>query len=110
VTTAVSVPRSNAKAQALLARAEAHEALARADRLEAAAAALEEENSKPSSGVPTRAVVDRSGLGLALGVSLATVDRLRLAGCPVIFVCEAPRFEVSAVLDWLRRRSVEDGQ
>lgn len=81
--------------------------MAKADRLEAAA--LAEERTEVG-GAPTAAIVDRAGLGAALGVSLATVDRLRLAGCPVLFVSDAPRFEVPAVLQWLRERSLEGGR
>jgi hypothetical protein len=94
---------TRALAQARLVRADAYEALARADRLEAAA--MEEEHSNEVE--PARVALDRNGLGLVLGVSLATVDRLRLAGCPVLWVCESPRFEVAAVLQWLRERSRE---
>ena len=99
---APAVSRVNARAQALLARAEAHDALARADRLEAAALANGENDAEAPPKAP--ALVDRAGTAAALGVSLATVDRLRLAGCPVIWVCGAPRFEIADVLAWLRSR------
>lgn len=49
-------------------------------------------------------LVDRQELARALGVSVSTVDRLREDGMPTVWVVEAPRFEVEAVLVWLRER------
>jgi len=53
---------------------------------------------------PPPALLDRPGLARELGVSPSTVDRLRKEGLPVVMVCESPRFELAAVLSWLRSR------
>lgn len=50
------------------------------------------------------ALLDRRGLAAALGVGLDTLDKLRGQGCPELRVGEAPRFELAAVLSWLRSR------
>ncbi len=50
-------------------------------------------------------LLDRNGLARALGVSTSTVDRLVRTGLPCLLVCEARRFELPAVLEWLRARS-----
>lgn len=50
------------------------------------------------------ALVDRRGLARELGVSVATVDRLRAEGAPELRVGDAPRFRVGDVVDWLRGR------
>jgi hypothetical protein len=62
-----------------------------------------EEVDKPAAP----ALVDRAGLSRALGVSLATVDRLRAEGIPTIWVADSPRFEVAAVVTFLRDRKRE---
>lgn len=49
-------------------------------------------------------LLDRAGLARALGVSTSTVDRLARAGLPCLLVCEAKRFELALVLEWLRNR------
>jgi phage terminase Nu1 subunit (DNA packaging protein) len=50
-------------------------------------------------------LLDRQGLGQALGCSLATVDRLRReVGFPELRVGDGARFELDAVLAWLRNR------
>lgn len=89
-------------------RAIALRAQARALRLQADAADAEAEalelTEESDAGLPSPAAVDRVGLGKALGVSVATIDRMRLAGAPVIWVCDSPRFEVAAVIAWLRER------
>ena len=50
-------------------------------------------------------LLDRGALARALSVSMPTIDRLRRAGMPVVWVVQAPRFELSAVLAWLRDRN-----
>jgi hypothetical protein len=57
-----------------------------------------------SAPVPPPALLDRRGLARELGVSLATVDRLRGEGLPELRVCDAPRFELAEALSWLRAR------
>lgn len=54
---------------------------------------------------PAPALLDRRGLAAALGVSLSSVARLLREGLPRIMVGDSPRFELGAVLDWLRGRS-----
>jgi hypothetical protein len=49
-------------------------------------------------------LLDRVGIGRALDVSVATVDRLVRQGMPCLLVAEARRFELPAVLQWLRAR------
>jgi hypothetical protein len=51
------------------------------------------------------ALLDRAGLARALGVSLATIDRLRGEGMPELRLGDVPRFELDRVLAWLRERS-----
>jgi len=48
------------------------------------------------------ALLDRRGLAHALGCGVDTIDRLRREGCPELTLGDAPRFEVKAVIDWLR--------
>ncbi len=51
------------------------------------------------------ALLDRAGLARALGVAVPTVDRMRqLPDFPELRVGDAPRFELPAVLEWLRGR------
>lgn len=50
------------------------------------------------------ALLDRRGLAHALAVGVDTIDRLRREGCPELTVGDAPRFELEAVLAWLRGR------
>jgi hypothetical protein len=57
---------------------------------------------EPTSDRP--ALLDRVALARALGVSASTVDRLRSEGCPSIRIGDVPRFELDAVLAWLRER------
>ena len=54
---------------------------------------------------PAPELVDRRGLARALFVSLSSVDRLAREGCPCVRVCDSPRFEVAAVIDWLKARA-----
>jgi hypothetical protein len=60
---------------------------------------------EPLLKAPARpALLDRRGLALALGVGLDTVDRMRGEGMPELRVGDAPRFELDAVIAWLRGR------
>jgi hypothetical protein len=54
------------------------------------------------------ALVDRRRRARDLGVSPATVRRLEAGGPPVVRVADSPRFEVAAVLGWLRARTEGD--
>lgn len=54
----------------------------------------------PAAAPP--ALLDRAGLARACTVSVATVDRWAAAGCPVVRIGVAPRFELASVLEWLR--------
>ena len=56
-----------------------------------------------SEGPPP--LLDRAGLGRALDVSIATVDRLVRDGCPFLLVLDSRRFEIDVVKAWLRSRS-----
>lgn len=59
----------------------------------------------PASAPSARpALLDRRGLAAALGCGLDTIDKLRREGLPTLVVGEAPRFELAAVLSWLRSR------
>lgn len=55
-------------------------------------------------GPATPRLHDRSELAEALGCSVPTVDRMRDEGMPEFRVGDSPRFELAAVLDWLRAR------
>src|SRR5688572_5300162 len=51
------------------------------------------------------ALIDRDELATALSVSPSTLDRMRSeANFPELRVGDAPRFELEAVLEWLRGR------
>lgn len=73
---------------------------------ELARAVADELESRGLAASPSTApaVLDRRGLAASLGVGLDTVDRLRREGCPELTVGDAPRFELPAVLGWLRGR------
>lgn len=60
------------------------------------------ERAAPGAGPQ---LLDRNSLARSLGVSTSTVDRLVRTGLPCLLVCEARRFELAAVLEWLRARS-----
>jgi hypothetical protein len=54
---------------------------------------------------PRPALLDRASLATELAVSVAHIDHLRRAPkFPTIYVGEAPRFELAAVLAWLKER------
>jgi hypothetical protein len=56
------------------------------------------------------AVLDRAGLAKALSCSVKTLDRLRAEpGFPELQLLDSPRFELPAVLAWLRARSAAPG-
>lgn len=46
-------------------------------------------------------LLDRSGLAIALGVSVSTIDRLITKGCPFVYVLDSKRFEYEKVMAWL---------
>jgi hypothetical protein len=50
------------------------------------------------------ALLDRRGIAMALNCGLDTIDKLRAEGMPSLRVGDAPRFELEAVLRWLRER------
>lgn len=77
----------------LLAPAELTELVAKA-----VAQALVEHDGRP-------ALLDRSGLAKALTCSTTHVDALRRAGLPTIWLGDAPRFELSEVLSWIRSQN-----
>lgn len=54
------------------------------------------------------ALLDRRGLARALGCSPDQVDRLRREGCPELRLGDVPRFELPAVLAWLRSRGEQE--
>lgn len=54
---------------------------------------------------PATKLLDREGLCQALDISLASLHRLRQeSGFPELKVGDSPRFELEAVLAWLRER------
>jgi len=57
----------------------------------------------PQERPPT--LLDRKQLARELNVSASTVDNLRHKGMPCLKVVDSPRFELEAVLDWLRNRA-----
>lgn len=59
------------------------------------------------SPAPCTSLLARSGLALALGISLATVDRLVVDGCPHVIVSRTKRFDLARVQEWLATRTIE---
>jgi predicted DNA-binding transcriptional regulator AlpA len=53
---------------------------------------------------PAPALLDRNGLAHALGLSVATIDRLARAGLPSVRLIDARRFVLADVLAWLKSR------
>lgn len=51
------------------------------------------------SGLKTRA-----GLAKRLGISLATLNRLRQQGMPCVMLLDSPRYDYDEVLAWLKSR------
>jgi hypothetical protein len=49
-------------------------------------------------------LLDRVALAKALTVSTTTIDRLRTQGLPTVWIIEAPRFDLNAVIAWLREQ------
>lgn len=69
--------------------------------------AVAEALSEPQAHAP--ALLTANSLSDALGVSPRTVRRLTLAGMPTLMVADSPRFELEAVLQWLRDRNQSAG-
>lgn len=60
-------------------------------------------------GAPTRVrLLDRAGAAAALSCSPATVDKLRRAGMPCVYLGDSPRFDVETCVEWLRERGHSD--
>jgi hypothetical protein len=68
---------------------------------DAVAAALAEQREDVSP-----VLMDRSGIGRALGVSPTTVDRLRREGLPCVLIGDSPRFIVASCIEWLHTNRV----
>jgi hypothetical protein len=51
------------------------------------------------------ALLSKKDLARELGICTEGVDRLRREGCPELRVGDLPRFELEAVLGWLRTRA-----
>jgi hypothetical protein len=56
------------------------------------------------------ALIDTNALSRHLGVSSRTVFELRKQGLPVVWLCDSPRFELGACLDWLKARKAPEGK
>lgn len=75
---------------------------AKLDRLLEAVAELRAE--------PTPALLDRMGLAKALSCSTKTLDRLRaLPGFPELMLLDSPRFEIAAVVAFLKANGKGEG-
>lgn len=55
----------------------------------------------PSAGP---GLVTREACARALSISVRSLDTLRAQGLPTVWVLESPRFDVAAVITWLRGR------
>jgi hypothetical protein len=64
-------------------------------------------NDSRSEDGSAPALLDRAGLGRALGASLSTVDRLVRDGCPFIVAGASKRFQLDRVLAWLEARNAK---
>lgn len=53
---------------------------------------------------PRPALLTTEQLARELGVSVATVRRMKCDGMPVVWVVESPRYQLDEVLVWLRSR------
>ena len=62
-------------------------------------------NAAPQGPAEGQQLLDRTGLALALGVSLSTIDRLIAKGCPFVWVLDSRRFEFEKVKAWLYHRT-----
>jgi hypothetical protein len=61
--------------------------------------------AEPSDAVGRPALLDRQGLARELGVSLASLDRLRAEpGFPELRLGDVPRFELVQVVAWVHGR------
>lgn len=85
------------QATALRTQAAVLEALAASEEHDAGEALLGEMVNGPK-------LLDRAGLARAVGKSVASVDRLVREGLPFLAVGDVRRFELDAVLAWLRAR------
>jgi hypothetical protein len=54
-------------------------------------------------------LLDQAGLAYVLNVSQKTVTRLEAEGMPFVKLVEARRYELDAVLSWLRARTEAPG-
>jgi excisionase family DNA binding protein len=57
----------------------------------------------------TDKLLTRADLAKFLQVTTRTVDNLRAKGMPTVMVGASPRFDKSAVQQWLAAKGVEDG-
>jgi hypothetical protein len=73
---------------------------------EAVATALAE-RSEAGPGADSPALLTQHALADTLGTTTRTVFNLRRRGLPVVWLSESPRFELPAVLAWLRSREPE---
>ena len=56
---------------------------------------------------PKPVLLDRHGLAVALNLSTKSLDKLRdEKGFPELRLLDSPRFELAAVLEWLRTRDL----
>jgi hypothetical protein len=68
------------------------------DRLEAAVARA------MAAQAPKSDYLSRSGLARELDVSVATIARMMVQGCPYVRVGDSPRFRIADVQSWLEER------
>jgi hypothetical protein len=73
-----------------------------ADAIATALASVQTPQTADSAITPE--LLARADVARALGVSVATVDRMRVDGLPELTVGDVPRFELHAVLEWVRSR------
>jgi hypothetical protein len=52
----------------------------------------------------TPALLDRNGLAKALGVSVATIERLVKSGLPFVKLVDSKRYILADAMEWLRSR------
>jgi hypothetical protein len=52
---------------------------------------------------PATMLLDRNGIAEALDCSPSLVDKMRRRGMPHVRLGDSPRFELAAVLDWVRK-------
>lgn len=76
-----------------------------AELIEDAVALATERLTDSASGAP--ALLTQADLAKTLCVSVRTIHTLRQQGLPMLRVGDSPRFELAAVLSWLRNREQE---